>query len=348
MNGSARTGQATPKPSFAGFFWRAVGMADFDGDGGTDILWQDLLSGRLSVWRMNGTDRTATLTPAPSSAGKGWRPAATADFDGDGKPDILWQNHSTGRLVLWLMNGAARTASVTPNPSSVGETWRAVGAADFNGDGKPDILWQNPTTGQLVVWYMNGATRTGSAPLKPSSVGGRWRIVAVQDMNGNGRPDIVWQEFSTGRLSVWYMNGVNRTGSAAMKPPVAGKMWRIFGNSGAWASSGISGSSAAEEPKCEEGSSSSTAEEGENPFFDLPEGLNYPYGEAYEIPFGEDPVEGEKLPGLPEGYDPVSESCIEGAGDPGPDEGSGCSALSFPALGAMLLLPLLLLTRSSR
>ena len=30
-----------------------------------------------------------------------------------------------------------------------------VGAADFNGDGKPDYVNFNPTTLQTVVWYMN-------------------------------------------------------------------------------------------------------------------------------------------------------------------------------------------------
>ncbi|MFH0998258.1 MAG: hypothetical protein V1844_22560 [Pseudomonadota bacterium] len=32
---------------------------------------------------------------------------------------------------------------------------------DFNGDGKPDILWRNTSTGENCIWYMNGATRTG-------------------------------------------------------------------------------------------------------------------------------------------------------------------------------------------
>jgi hypothetical protein len=35
---------------------------------------------------------------------RSWKIASTADFDGDGKSDILWQN--PGReLYLWQMNG---------------------------------------------------------------------------------------------------------------------------------------------------------------------------------------------------------------------------------------------------
>ena len=34
---------------------------------------------------------------------------------------------------------------------------------DFNGDGKPDILWRNKSTGQNIVWLMNGATYSNYA-----------------------------------------------------------------------------------------------------------------------------------------------------------------------------------------
>ena len=33
-----------------------------------------------------------------------------------------------------------------------------MGAADFNGDGKPDLVWRNDSTRQVVVWYV-GAPR---------------------------------------------------------------------------------------------------------------------------------------------------------------------------------------------
>jgi hypothetical protein len=33
---------------------------------------------------------------------------------------------------------------------------------DFDGDGKPDILWRNSSTGEVMVWYMNGVTYTAA------------------------------------------------------------------------------------------------------------------------------------------------------------------------------------------
>jgi hypothetical protein len=94
---------------------------------------------------------------------------------------------------------------------------------DFNADGKSDVLWQNPSTGDLWVWLMNGAALTGTAALSGSTT---WRVPAVADFNGDGKPDILWQNPSTGDLWVWYMNGITQTGAA----PLAGATtWRIVG-----------------------------------------------------------------------------------------------------------------------
>ena len=43
-------------------------------------------------------------------------------------------------------------SAVGGNP---GPTWHVKAAADFNGDGKADILWQNDN-GQAAIWLMNG------------------------------------------------------------------------------------------------------------------------------------------------------------------------------------------------
>ena len=54
-----------------------------------------------------------------------------------------------------------------------------VGVGDFNGDGIPDLLWQNDSTRQVAVWYMGGsggAVLQSSAYINSAVVSG-WSVV---------------------------------------------------------------------------------------------------------------------------------------------------------------------------
>ncbi len=52
--------------------------------------------------------------------------------------------------------------------------WTIVGTGDFNGDGKPDILWESPNAG-VTLWLMNGATMTSWQYLINGPTGG-WTL----------------------------------------------------------------------------------------------------------------------------------------------------------------------------
>jgi hypothetical protein len=36
------------------------------------------------------------------------------------------------------------------------QNWRISAVADVNGDGWPDLIWRNKSTGKNLVWYMSG------------------------------------------------------------------------------------------------------------------------------------------------------------------------------------------------
>jgi len=57
-----------------------------------------------------------------------------------------------------------------------------VGAADFNSDAKPDVVWQNDTTRQASVWFMggsNGLTVQSFGWLHGTGAPG-WRVLPAQ------------------------------------------------------------------------------------------------------------------------------------------------------------------------
>jgi len=72
------------------------------------------------------------------------------------------------------MNGASCAGQAQLGGSTV---WKVVGTGDFNSDGKPDIMWQHPTSGELWAWIMNGATVTQSTLLSGGTV---WSAIGAR------------------------------------------------------------------------------------------------------------------------------------------------------------------------
>ncbi len=139
-------------------------------------------------------------------------PPPNGDFNGDNKPDLLWQNVVTGERAFWFLDGVrfggGGGLGVLP------ADWRMAGTADFDGDGRTDIVLQNRVTGERAIWLMNGATLVSGVGL--GTVPPAWEIAAVADLNGDGKADLVWQNLETGERAVWFMDGSRFQGAAGL------------------------------------------------------------------------------------------------------------------------------------
>ncbi|MBL0141425.1 MAG: VCBS repeat-containing protein [Betaproteobacteria bacterium] len=90
-----------------------------------------------------------------------WKVEGVADLNADGQPDLLFRNMASGLGFAWNTQFAAGTLSLsTSSPSIFGidPVWEVVQLADWNGDGKPDLLFRNAATGLVFVWYLDGVT----------------------------------------------------------------------------------------------------------------------------------------------------------------------------------------------
>jgi hypothetical protein len=126
MNGTIILNPSTSSVANVPSQWSIRGTGDFNGDGSSDILWQDT-SGNVAIWEMNGI---AVLNPNSSFVGTvpgQWSIAETGDFDGDGKSDILWRDAS-GNTAVWLMNGTAVASTVSLANVPTNWTVQAVNA----------------------------------------------------------------------------------------------------------------------------------------------------------------------------------------------------------------------------
>jgi hypothetical protein len=141
-----------------------------------------------------------------------WQIAATADMNGDNKPDIIWQNITTGERYIWLMDGTVHYGDV--NLGVVPTAWRIAAVVDMNGDHQPDIVWHNTVTGSLYVWLMDhgryyGALDLGTVPLA-------LRLEGAADFNADGQSDFLWEDRGTGERTVWLMTGAQHTGTLSL------------------------------------------------------------------------------------------------------------------------------------
>jgi Insecticide toxin TcdB middle/N-terminal region/FG-GAP-like repeat/Salmonella virulence plasmid 65kDa B protein len=217
-----------------GSWLSALGAADFNGDGFTDLLWTSNGSltyggsGADGLWLSNGN---GTVSPVPVNDSThiiGFTPVTGytpffGDFNGDGKTDILWvaldgYGRSTGQPILWMSRGdgtfIANSTLGGLSGSTVANDIPTV--TDFNGDGIADILWVPSDTnglssGQPVLWLGKG-----DGTFTTSNVGSTLAgyVAYIGDFNGDGKADVLWDSRipndtrSQGTRVIWLSDGV--------------------------------------------------------------------------------------------------------------------------------------------
>jgi hypothetical protein len=246
---------------------RTTRKVDFNGDHNEDILWRYYGSGGSNlVWFLGGYAAAGLEPMQPAAIGTSpQNPTALAMQQGRA-PLVYWDVTSVGGFrdtqagaVFFEPDSQPRNGDIhmaqaqmaasggpvfsSPAlgprilmqniltvgylPTVVDVNWQIVGTGDFDNDGKIDILWRHATSGQNVVWFMNGIVPTGYSYL-PTVSDLSWKIVGTGDFNNSGNVDILWRNFSTGENLVWYMNGATYI-SIDYLPVVKDLNWQIVG-----------------------------------------------------------------------------------------------------------------------
>jgi len=198
---------------------------DFNGDGKSDMLYRNDVTGQVYIAGLNGLSAGPVSGFAVTVPNLAWQVVGVADFNGDAKSDLLYWNNTTGEVYVYLLDGTTilggAFAVTVPNLA-----WKIVGVADFNGDGKADILYRNDTTGQTYIYFMNGTATAGGGFVVTVSLA--WKVVGVADLNGDGKADLLYRNDTTGQVFVYLLNGTNIIGSGFALTE-ANLAWKIVG-----------------------------------------------------------------------------------------------------------------------
>ena len=177
----------------------ATYVTDVNGDGLPDLIFGDA-SGNLAVV-LNQTTPGSTVprfAPAKSfligtSSGYG---LAIADFNGDGRPDIVGSYNGSSYALLNTTGTGAMTASFDgPTKLVPAIAYDHLAVGDFNGDGRPDLVGIGTYTSNAIAVLLN-TTAAGATALSfstPAVLGSLYSLQSpiVADLNGDGKPDLL-------------------------------------------------------------------------------------------------------------------------------------------------------------
>jgi len=199
-----------------------VVSADVNGDGKPDLISGSFYDGSLTVLTNDGnggfvSNATVNAGPGFPSPYVGVYSIATADVNGDGRPDLIRANYYAFSLTVFTNNGGGVLGS-----NATLMTWnspRDMAVADVNGDGRPDLVCVSagsvgglpPPDVYNMVFTNDG---TGSFGTNAAQIFGSPSVsVAVADINDDGKPDLVTVDANDDLLRVWTNNGSGVFGS---------------------------------------------------------------------------------------------------------------------------------------
>src|SRR6266567_1897166 len=91
--------------------WELAGVADFNRDGHPDYPLFNTSTRQTAIWYLAGVTRVAAAYGPTIPGVWVWELVATADFNGDGKPDYLLYKGTTGQTAIWYLSNNVHIAS---------------------------------------------------------------------------------------------------------------------------------------------------------------------------------------------------------------------------------------------
>ena len=184
----------------AGYDNRSFAFIQQPGDERPTILAPDGAYPRMLVFLANrdGSLIAPPANPVVSEPGG----VAVADFNGDGRPDVV-AGGRTGVSIL-LGQGEDRFSNERRRATTAGRI-SAVAAGDFDGDGHADVVAAHPDRETLSFLRGDGAGGL-TAPVALPAAGGAQHLIAV-DVNGDGSLDLVAANADSGAGSLSFYRG---------------------------------------------------------------------------------------------------------------------------------------------
>lgn len=169
---------------------RHLRMADLDGDGRLDAILANRYGSQQGpsyvCFGVDGGRFADSCAPVSEGSATTIIPA---DMNGDGAPDLVVPHRDGGQGKVLINDGRGGFERSLPfGPAEA--TIRSAVPADLNGDGILDLVTIDQSSGPAIYAGRSDGSYGPAQPL-PATPDVRPYALAVHDLDGNGRPDVV-------------------------------------------------------------------------------------------------------------------------------------------------------------
>jgi hypothetical protein len=190
----------------------AIAAADVNGDGKLDLVTANFFTAAVGVLLGTGTGTFGAATSFSTGPTNNPRYLAVADVNGDGKPDALTANAYTNTAGVLLGTGTG-TFGAAATFATGGSQPGGIAVADVNNDGNPDLLLSNYASNTVGVLLNTGTGSFGTSTTYSTGVASAPRGIAVADVNGDGKPDLLVANSGTDAVGILLGTGTGAFGA---------------------------------------------------------------------------------------------------------------------------------------
>ncbi len=182
-----------------------------------------------------GFDPTKLANPFSITSANAIFDIASADIDGDNKPDLIgsrFENTATTMVLLMNQSTVGNISFTNTNLTAlnINAPTGHLAVGDLNGDGKPDVIASRSGTTANTIFILENTSTIGnpnfaSPLLRSLEVTHFARQVAISDLNGDGKPEIVVANSASNDLYIFKnesAGGILTINSTPIKVTVTG------------------------------------------------------------------------------------------------------------------------------